>query len=65
MKVDDDFLLGLSEPGFQEVEKLDDATLLGEDLSGLIAQADAELAARKGKASECVHGLTTACSQAQ
>jgi len=43
LKIEDEFLLGLSEPGFQEVEELTDPAALGEDMLSLLAQADAAL----------------------
>lgn len=50
VQVEDEFLLGLTEPGFSGMEEINDATLIDGNLQDLIAKADAELAQAKGAA---------------
>lgn len=58
--VADDFLLGLTEPGFQDLEMLDTSnySILGDDIRALIERAD-EAAAHR-----CAHAARrAACSE--
>lgn len=63
LDVDDQFLRELAEPGFQELEVVSaaDMALLGDEggLRGLVAKADAELAARCVSAPRCVREVQT------
>lgn len=56
----DEFLLGLTEPGFQDLEILDtsDYTIVGDDIRALIQRADEAAALR------CAHAASrTACRE--